>query len=145
MKKVILLLVCAVLVFAGCSFAEVKKFKDISADVPAGWTTNDDGEGVVFTSPNGAAAVTITFAPHEGASAKEIVEDYRANALYWQLKCQEPKPIDNPKGFVFEYTNAAGVKGVCFVSTDENNFLVITGIGEDPGMDAIVDSIKPNK
>lgn len=140
MKKIILVLsVCAVLVFAGCSFAEVKKFKDFSADVPAGWTAEDDGEGTVsFTSNDGGAAVSITVAAHEGESAKNIAEAFRA-----ELKGKELKPIDN--GFAFEYTNNNGVKGMCVVSTDEKKFLAITGTGDDPNIDAIIGSIKQNK
>jgi hypothetical protein len=139
-KKIILALsVCAALVFAGCSFAEVKKFKDFSADVPAGWTSEDDGEGTVtFTSKDGGAAVTITVAAHDGASAKEITEAFRE-----ELKGKEPNAFD--EGFVFEYTNDNGVKGLCVVTTDEKNFLAITGTGDDPNIEAIINSVTGNK
>jgi hypothetical protein len=82
--------------------------------------------------------VTITVAAHDGASAKEITEAFRE-----ELKGKEPKPIDD--GFAFEYTNNNGVKGLCVVTTYEKDFLAITGTGDDPGIDAIINSVTGNK
>lgn len=137
MKRLIIALTLVAL-FVAVSFAEVQDFGAYTVDVPEGWKAMQEENTVGIIKDDNSAAVSITYGATEGASLKEIAENF--------LKELNGRNLHRIGGnYVFEMTNSSGVDSKCFVSVENDKYglIVATGAENAPKeVDAIIDSIR---
>ena len=137
MKKLFLALTL-VAVFAAASFAGVQDFGKFTIDVPEGWTATQDGETVGIVKNDNSAALSISVDSTEGASLKEIADEF--------VKALNGRNLTFTDGtYQFEMTNANGVDSKAVLSGDDSNYalFVITGAENAPDeITKMLDSVK---
>ena len=136
MKKLLLALTL-VAVFAAASFAGVQDFGKFTIDVPEGWTATQDGETVGIVKNDNSAALSISVDSTEGASLKEIADEF--------VKALNGRNLTFTDGtYQFEMTNANGVDSKAVLSGDDSNYalFVVTGAENAPDdISAMMDSL----
>ena len=137
MKKLLLALTL-VAVFAAASFAGVQDFGKFTIDVPEGWTATQDGETVGIVKNDNSAALSISVDSTEGASLKEIADEF--------VKALNGRNLTFTDGtYQFEMTNANGVDSKAVLSGDDSKYalFVITGAENAPDeITKMLDSVK---
>ena len=137
MKKLFLALTL-VAVFAAASFAGVQDFGKFTIDVPEGWTATQDGETVGIVKNDNSAALSISVDSTEGASLKEIADEF--------VKALNGRNLTFTDGtYQFEMTNANGVDSKAVLSGDDSKYalFVITGAENAPDeITKMLDSVK---
>ena len=134
-KRIGVLSVLAVLVFSAAAFAAVQDFKDFTVDVPDDWTATQDGATVAVVANDKSAALSITMEDREGKEPKDLAAGF-AQAL----KGSEPVLEDNV--YTFTFKNEAGVESKAILSTEGDKYLMLVITGENPKLEALIDSIQ---
>jgi hypothetical protein len=130
-----------VLLLAGAAYAEVREFDHFSADVPPGWSAEQQGATVVMKAVSSDVSLSIAVAQMGEATLEDI-----ANKLYEQLGGVDFR-LDEDGDFVFKYRDTAGVESVVYLmGIDDGTYIVCASSGSDkPGgeaIDHILDSLK---
>ena len=126
MKKLLTALTL-VAVFAAASFAGVQDFGKFTIDVPEGWTAEQDGETVGIVKNDNTAAVSISVDSMDGASLKELADEYVKALNGRNLTFADDT-------YQFEMTNSNGVDSKAVLSGDGKNYalFVVTGAENAP-------------
>lgn len=130
MKRTIVLAAVLALVLSSMAFAAGEQdFGIFKAYVPEGWSANKDGETVIFTKDDNTSSATITIAKTEGASLKELAEAF-ASEFKKSLKDVTAPQVDEDGDYMFEMTNANGVKSTVLLTGTDSEYalFVLTGI-----------------
>ena len=119
------------------ALAEMKEFAKFKIDVPAGWTTEVDGDTVGIIAPDKSAAISVTVAASEGATPEAIAKD-----LSEAFKGSAPEKSDDV--YVFTFKNESGVDSVGVVAGlgDGKQVAVVTITGEHADVEKIVGSLE---
>ena len=125
----------AVLVFSAAAFAAVQDFKDFTVDVPDDWTATQNGTTVGIVANDNSAAVSITVDKRDGMEAKDL-----AAAFAEKLKGSEPVLEDDV--YHFDFKNEAGVESRAILSTEGDKYLMLVITGQNPKLEALIDSIQ---
>ncbi len=135
----ILSLALALVLVAGCAFAE--EFKYFKAEVPAGWTAQEneqEGATNVIIAKEGVASLTISVAPTGGAALDDIAKE-----LSKALDGTEPQ-ADEKGNRIFTCNNEDTL--VIVNANDEKQIWVamsITGADKaEDDMNALMDSLE---
>ncbi|MFC2594771.1 MAG: hypothetical protein ACFNW0_06855 [Fretibacterium sp.] len=134
-KRIGVLSVLAVLVFSAAAFAAVQDFKDFTVDVPDDWTATQNGTTVGIVANDNSAAVSITVDKRDGMEAKDL-----AAAFAEKLKGSEPVLEDDV--YHFDFKNEAGVESRAILNTEGDNYLLLVITGQNPKLEALIDSIQ---
>ena len=125
----------AVLAFSAAAFAAVQDFKDFTVDVPDDWTATQNGTTVGIVANDNSAAVSITVDKRDGMEAKDL-----AAAFAEKLKGSEPVLEDDV--YHFDFKNEAGVESRAILNTEGDNYLLLVITGQNPKLEALIDSIQ---
>ena len=125
----------AVLVFSAAAFAAVQDFKDFTVDVPDDWTATQNGTTVGIVANDNSAAVSITVDKRDGMEARDL-----AAAFAEKLKGSEPVLEDDV--YHFDFKNEAGVESRAILNTEGDNYLLLVITGQNPKLEALIDSIQ---
>ena len=130
-----------VLLLAGAARAEVREFDHFSADVPEGWSAEQQGATVVMKAVSSDVSLSIAVAPMGEAALEEI-----ANRLYEQLGGVDLEK-DEDGDFAFKYRDTSGVESEVYLSEVGNGTYIVcasSGSGKPGGeaIDRIVDSLE---
>lgn len=137
MKKLIVAL-ALVLGMAFSASAAVKDFGAYTVDVPAGWTSSQDGSTTVLLADDKTAAISITLEDAGGMSAADL-----AKAFADQLKGTAPaKMSDTAYSFTFKQND---VESKALLQTEGGKYLLVVVTGQNPQVDAIMNSMKDKK
>ena len=134
-KRIGVLSVLAVLVFSAAAFAAVQDFKDFTVDVPDDWTATQNGTTVGIVANDNSAAVSITVDKRDGMEAKDL-----AAAFAEKVKGSEPVLEDDV--YHFDFKNEAGVESRAILNTEGDNYLLLVITGQNPKLEALIDSIQ---
>ncbi len=134
-KRIGVLSVLVVLVFSAVAFAAVQDFKDFTVDVPDDWTATQNGTTVGIVANDNSAAVSITMDKRDGMEAKDL-----AAAFAEKLKGSEPVLEDDV--YHFDFKNEAGVESRAILNTEGDNYLLLVITGQNPKLEALIDSIQ---
>lgn len=138
-KKIFaLFLVLAFGLVASAAFAETKSFTKFTIDVPADWTSSQEGPTVILVANDKSASISITVDATEGASVKDL-----AAAFSKELGGSEPKPESESGGYEFTFTKGAAESQALIVVDDETKeyaLFVITG--DNPKIEEIINSLE---
>ena len=130
MKRTIVLATILALAFSAMAFAEGEQdFGLFKAYVPAGWSASKNGETAIFTKDDSTSSATITVAKTEGASLKELADAF-ASEFKKSLKDVTAPQVDEDGDYMFEMTNANGVKSTVLLTGTDSEYalFVLTGI-----------------
>ena len=143
MKRIFGLAVVFAALFAAAAFGA--QFGRLSVEVPAGWTATQEDSTVGIVKNDNSASMSITLASKDGASLEELAAAYAQ-----QLNGSAPQKMTEGKfagDYVFEFTNANGIKCEGLVSGDDTDYILIVVAGADNAqaeLEAIMDSIGLN-
>ncbi|MBQ3446381.1 MAG: hypothetical protein IJG37_01900 [Synergistaceae bacterium] len=135
MKRSMLLAMLAVFA-ASAALAGVQDFGKFTVDVPAGWTGTFQNPTAVITKNDNTAALTITIAPTEGLSRKEIADAFVAECRKSYPTVGTPE-ADNDGDYTWEMTNANGVKSSVLLTGDNEEYCAFVMTGLDVAGDEI--------
>ena len=110
-------------------------FKDFTVDVPDDWTATQNGTTVGIVANDNSAAVSITVDKRDGMEAKDL-----AAAFAEKLKGSEPVLEDDV--YHFDFKNEAGVESRAILNTEGDNYLLLVITGQNPKLEALIDSIQ---
>ena len=130
------LVALALCLAASSAFAEVKSFPKFKIDVPAGWTSLQEGPTVILVANDKSASISITIADTNGVSAKDL-----AAAFAKELKGNEPKFDAETDAYEFKFTSG-GVENQATLTVEGKEYLLLTIAGENPQVYDILDTLE---
>ena len=119
MKKYLALAAVIAIVGACGAFAEVKDFGIFKADIPAGWTAEQDGNTVGIIKDDKTASMSVTVEENDGTSLADLAEAFRRELNGENLT------TDEDGNAVFEFTSSSGAKSRVVLNADEKHFALI--------------------
>ena len=135
-----LLALSALAVFAAATaFAGVQDFGIFKADIPAGWTAEQDGSTVGIVKDDSTASMSVTVEDNDGTSIDDLA------AMFVKELKGDNLTKDSEGNAVFEFTNVNGVRSRAVLNCDTKHFglIVITGMeNAQAEILAIIDSLK---
>ena len=142
MKRVFGLALVFAAMFAAAAFGA--QFGRISIDVADGWNASQDGPTVAIIKGDNSASLSITLMDTEGASLDALAAEWSK-----QLGGSEPQLVTEGTlqgDYVFQFTNANGVKSLAVISGSDKEYIVIVGTGIESDaataeMDAMIETI----
>jgi len=140
-RKIGLLLLSAIVVFAFVSPADanVRRFGNIEANVPSGWTVEDADFQLTFTAPGDAAIVSIiTDEMEEGLTIEEIAAE-----ISDEVGGNSPSSVGDGM-FEFFFYNEHGIQSYVLVNEIDGTGLYMTWViaGTHPDMETLLSSIR---
>ena len=137
MKRSIVVALILALVFSVAAFAfddengKDKDFGIFKTYVPNDWTATQDDSTVTFLKNDNTSSMSVTVAPTEGVSAKDLAAAFAEEFKKTFTNVTEPQ-VDEDGDYMFEMINANGVKSVVLLSAGEEEYclFVITGVDE---------------
>ena len=139
--------ICVTIIMAFCvpAAAEVQTVGNLTADIPAGWSAEQQGSVTVIKSITRNASVAVAVNPLGEASLTDIAEQ-----LYIQMSGSNLEQ-DSDGDYTFTYTSTSGAKGLAILTdSGEGRYILISvsGYGNSESVndeiDAIVDSLEWN-
>lgn len=124
-----------VLAFAVSASAAVQTIGSIKADVPDGWTTQEQGPIAVIIAPDQQSVVTVAVGPAQGQTAKAIAETGSKSINGTDLKA-------DGDAWTFNFAQS-GQTGSMLVRVVNDQAYVVSMIGDNPALKAIARSIQP--
>ena len=118
------------LVFAFAISAFAADFGAFTADVPAGWTAEQNGPTGIFTKGDNSASITITVAETGGATVQQLAEAFAAefaNNGFTNITTPEK---DSDGDYSFDMKNPNGIESHALVSVNEDKYMLVTATGE---------------
>lgn len=134
MKKLVFALML-VLGLAVSASAATKTFKHFSMDIPAGWSTSEEGNTAIIVADDKSAALTITKEGTDGMSAKDL-----AAAFSKELK--GTTPTQDGEAFMFDFKNGAGVDSKCVLMVEGKEYALFVMTGTSDKFGPMLQSIK---
>ncbi len=130
-----------VLALSAAAYGEVREFEQFSADVPAGWTAEQQGATVVMKAVSSDVSLSIAVASMGEATLEEI-----ANKLFEQLGGVDIEQ-DEDGDFGFRYRDTAGVESEVYMADIGDGTYIVcasSGSGKPGGemISGIIDSMK---
>ena len=138
---------CVTIIMAMCipSAAKVQTVGSLTADIPAGWSAEQQGSVTVIKSITRNASVSVAVNPLGEASLTDIAEQ-----LYIQMSGSNLEQ-DSDGDYTFTYTSTSGANGLAILTdSGEGRYILISvsGYGNSEAVndeiDAIVDSLDWN-
>ncbi|MBQ7577162.1 MAG: hypothetical protein IJT21_02725 [Synergistaceae bacterium] len=118
------------LVFAFAISAFAADFGAFTADVPAGWTAQQNGSTAIFTKDDGAGNITITVDETGGATIQQLAEAFAAEFAKSGFTDITTPTQDNEGDYSFDMKNPNGVESHALISVHENRYMLVTATGE---------------
>ena len=132
MRKIIFL---AVMLYASCSWAEIREFENFSIDVPEGWAVSESGSMVTITDIDTSASLMISTGNPNGISIGDI-------ALSFSLELGGTVPEKIEEGsYTFEFN---GGRSQATISGGDNLYMLIVGndVDESERLGEILESLE---
>lgn len=117
--KKFLILAAVVVVFSSSAFAEVQDFGIFKADIPAGWTAEQDRTTVGVMRDDKTASMSVTVEENDGTSLKDLADAFMSELNGRNLT------TDEHGNAVFEFTASAGTNSRVVLNADEKHFALI--------------------
>lgn len=129
-----LLVLALLLSMSTLAVAAVKDFPKFSIDVPAGWTSSQDGPTVILIADDKTASISITVGDTEGETIETL-----AKAFTQELKGSAPTPKDG--GYTFTFKSGA-VESNAFITGEGKEYALFVVTGTHASIPAIMESLK---
>ena len=144
MRKIILSIVL-IIVSIIPAIGEVQRYGSLTADVPSGWTVEQQGSVTVIKSLSNNASIAVAVNSLGDATLTDIAEH-----LYIQMSGKNLEQ-DEDGDYTFTFTNTSGAEGLAILTdSQEGRYILmsVTGYGNDEALndeiDRIIDSLDWN-
>ena len=118
MKRIVVALVL-VLAFGAGAMAEVQDFGIFKADIPAGWSAQQDGNTVGIIKDDKTASMSVTVEENDGTSLSDLAEAFVKELNGRNLT------TDEHGNAVFEFTAKLGAESRAVLNADDKHFALI--------------------
>ena len=118
MKRIVVALVL-VLAFGAGAMAEVQDFGIFKADIPAGWSAQQDGNTVGIIKDDKTASMSVTVEENDGTSLADLAEAFVKELNGRNLT------TDEHGNAVFEFTAKLGAESRAVLNADDKHFALI--------------------
>ena len=137
MRRIFLCLVL-IMVSAFPATGEVRKYGSLTADVPSGWTVEQQGSVTVIKSLTDNASIAVAVNTLGEATLTDIAEH-----LYIQMSGKNLEQ-DEDGDYMFTFTNTSGAEGLAILTdSHEGRYILmsVTGYGNDEALNDEIDKI----
>lgn len=140
----IFLAVVAIIVSVVPAMGEIQRYGSLTADVPSGWTVEQQGTVFLIKSLTKNASVAVAVNSLGEASLTDIAE-----RLYIQMGGENLEQ-DSDGDYTFTYTNTSGAGGMAILTdSGEGRYILMSVTGYENEelqgeIDAIIDSLDWN-
>ena len=137
----IFLAVAAIIVSVVPAMGEIQRYGSLTADVPSGWTVEQQGTVTVIKSLTSNASVAVAVNSLGEASLTDIAEH-----LYIQMGGENLEQ-DSDGDYTFTYKNTSGADGMAILTdSGEGRYILMSVSGYENKelqgeIDAIIDSL----
>ena len=138
MTRKILLCMVAIMVLAVPAMGETRHYGSLTADIPSGWTVEQQGSVTVIKSLSKNASIAVAVNSLGDASLTDIAEH-----LYIQMSGQNLEQ-DEDGDYTFTFTNTSGAEGLAILTdSQEGRYILmsVTGYGNDEALNDEIDKI----
>ena len=138
MTRKILLCMVAIMVLAVPAMGETRHYGSLTADIPSGWTVEQQGSVTVIKSLSKNASIAVAVNSLGDASLTDIAEH-----LYIQMSGQNLEQ-DEDGDYTFTFTNTSGAEGLAILTdSQEGHYILmsVTGYGNDEALNDEIDKI----
>ena len=118
MKRILAALVLVLALNAG-AMAEVQDFGIVKADIPEGWTAQQDGNTVGIIKDDKTASMSVTVEENDGTSLQDLAEAFVKELDGRNLT------TDEHGNAVFEFTAKLGAESRAVLNADDKHFALI--------------------
>lgn len=144
MRKIILS-IALIMVSIIPAIGEVQHYGPLTANVPSGWTVEQQGSVTVIKSLSNNASIAVAVNSLGDAALTDIAEH-----LYIQMSGKNLEQ-DEDGDYTFTFTNTSGAEGLAILTdSHEGRYILmsVTGYGNDEALndeiDKIIDSLDWN-
>lgn len=123
------------LLLCGTAFAAVQDFPKFKIDVPADWTSSQNGPTVILIANDRSASISITVAPTEGATL-----DVLAKAFAKEFKGSDP--VASNGGYEFSFKGTAESHALILENPDTKEYVLVVITGENPKVPEILNTLQ---
>ena len=137
MKKTLVLVFAAALLFAVTAFAEPVKFPNgLTIDVAPGWSYEGEGEGITLIAEDESCVIFISVSDAEGASSKDVAE-----AMSREHGGSKPQQIDEDI-YLYTFNNEHGADCRVFTGVDNGKIKIVLIAGDHKDVEDMINSIE---